>query len=117
MILYSCQPSCYLHRHHSEEDAGCGAQGSPPRRIAYGISNRFIMNPNNPDAEYRSKAGKKVKGYSTNITETCDEEGKTSLITNDDMEGAMTADNTTLQAQAAGGSPLCMDQCAPTPAV
>ena len=34
------------------------------------VSSKSVQNPNNPDAEYRGKAGKKVKGYSTNITET-----------------------------------------------
>ena len=34
------------------------------------VSSRSVQNPNDPDAEYRGKAGKKVKGYSTNITET-----------------------------------------------
>lgn len=34
-----------------------------------------------------------MKGYSTNITETCDEEDKPSLITNVDVVGATTADN------------------------
>ena len=57
------------------------------------VSAKSVQNPNDPDAEYRSKADKKVKGYSTNITETCDEEDKPSLITNVDVEGATTADN------------------------
>ena len=48
----------------------------------------------NPDAHYCSKAGKKVKGFSTNITETCDEENKPNLITDVEVGGATTADNT-----------------------
>lgn len=58
------------------------------------VSARSVQNPNDPDAEYRDMAGKKVKGYSTNITETCDEEGKPRLITNVDVEGTTTSDNT-----------------------
>lgn len=58
------------------------------------VTAKSVQNPNDPDAQYRSKAGKKVKGFSTNITETCDEKDKPSLITNVDVEGATTADNT-----------------------
>ena len=48
----------------------------------------------NRDAHYCCKAGKKVKGFSTNITETCDEENKPNLITDVEVGGATTADNT-----------------------
>jgi hypothetical protein len=48
---------------------------------------------NDPDAQYRGKNGKKVKGFSTNITETCDNPGKPNLITDVTVEGAGTADN------------------------
>lgn len=58
------------------------------------VSADSVQNPNDPDAKYRSKAGQKVKGFSTNLTETCDEKDKPSLITNVDVEGATTADNT-----------------------
>ncbi|MCR5159762.1 MAG: transposase [Prevotella sp.] len=44
------------------------------------ISATSVQNPNDPDAAYRSKGGKKVKGYSTNITETCDEEDGSELV-------------------------------------
>ena len=58
------------------------------------VSAKSVQNPDDPDAEYRGKAGKKVKGFSTNITETCNEENKPNLITHVDVEGATTADNT-----------------------
>ncbi len=45
------------------------------------ISAKNVQNPNDPDAEYHSKAGKKVKEFLTNNTETCDEADKLSLIT------------------------------------
>jgi hypothetical protein len=61
------------------------------------VSSKSVQNPNDPDAEYRGKSGQKVKGYSTNITETCDEKDKPSLITHVDVEGATTADNTYVQ--------------------
>lgn len=52
-----------------------------------------VQNPNDPDAAYRSKGGKKVKGYSANITETCDEDGKPNLITDVQVKPANAADN------------------------
>jgi len=58
------------------------------------VSAKSVQNPNALDAHYRSKAGKKVKGFSTNITETCDEENKPNLITDVEVKGAATADNT-----------------------
>ena len=57
------------------------------------ISASSVQNPHDPDAAYRSKGGKKVKGNSTNITETCDEEGKPSLITDVQVKPATAADN------------------------
>lgn len=42
------------------------------------VSASSLQNPNDPDATYRSKTDKKVKGYSTNITETTDGKGKAS---------------------------------------
>ena len=66
------------------------------------VSSKSVQNPNDPDAEYRGKAGKKVKGYSTNITETCDEKGKPSLITHVDVEEATTADNTYVESGVKG---------------
>ena len=57
------------------------------------ISATSVQNPNDPDAAYRSKGGKEVKGYSTNVTETCDEDGKPSLITDVQVKPANAADN------------------------
>ena len=57
------------------------------------VSATSVQNPNDPDAAYRSKGGKKVKGYSTNITETCDEEDKPCLITDVQVKPANAADN------------------------
>ena len=54
---------------------------------------KSLQNPNDPDAVYRGKNGQKVKGYSTNITETTDEKGKPSLITDVKVKGASAADN------------------------
>lgn len=57
------------------------------------ISAKSVQNPHDPDAQYRSKNGKKIKGYSTNITETTDEKDKPSLITDIQIKGASAADN------------------------
>ena len=51
-----------------------------------------LQNPNDPDATYRNKNEHPVQGYSTNITETCGEEGKPSLITGVQVETATHAD-------------------------
>ena len=57
------------------------------------ISASSVQNPHDPDAAYRCKGGKKVKGNSTNITETCDEEDKPNLITDVQVKPATAADN------------------------
>lgn len=57
------------------------------------ISAKSVQNPHDPDAQYRSKNGKKAKGHSTNITETTDEKGKPRLITDVQVKGASAADN------------------------
>ena len=40
------------------------------------ISAKSIQSPHDTDSHYRNKGGKQVKGYSANITETCDDEPK-----------------------------------------
>ena len=61
------------------------------------ITARSVQNPNDPDADYREKGGRKVKGYGVNITETCDdtddEKDKPNLIVNVQVKGASAADN------------------------
>lgn len=64
---------------------------------SYGVSGKKIpadslQNPNDPDATYRNKNEKPVQGYVTNVTETCGEEGKPSLITAVHVETATFAD-------------------------
>lgn len=61
------------------------------------ISASSLQNPNDPDATYRSKTGKKVKGYNTNITETTDSEGTPELITDVKVKPANAADNSFLE--------------------
>ncbi len=61
------------------------------------ITAKSVQTPNDPDADYRKKGDQKVKGYSLNITETCDdtdeEKDKPNLIVNVQVKGASAADN------------------------
>lgn len=56
-----------------------------------------VQNPNDPDAAYRTKGDQKVKGYSVNATETNDEGGGLSLITDVEVRPATAADKDFLQ--------------------
>ena len=65
------------------------------------ISAKSIQSPHDTDAHYRNKDGNKVKGYSANITETCDQpaqDGKPvlNLITDTQVEVVSTQDNSYL---------------------
>ena len=46
------------------------------------ISAKSVQNPHDPDSEYRDKGGNKVKGYSVNVTETCDGSTPDSVLLN-----------------------------------
>ncbi|MDS1032818.1 transposase [Porphyromonadaceae sp. NP-X] len=65
------------------------------------IAAKSVQNHNDPDADYREKGGQKVKGYSVNITETCDDadeqKDKPNLIVNVQVKGASAADNDYLE--------------------
>lgn len=61
------------------------------------VSADSVQNPNDPDAAYRTKGDQKVKGYSVNATETNDEEGGLSLITDVEVRPATAADKDFLQ--------------------
>jgi hypothetical protein len=52
----------------------------------------MVTNPHDRDAEYRTKSGNTITGYSINICETCDEEGL-NLIVDVQTAGAGTNDN------------------------
>jgi hypothetical protein len=60
------------------------------------IIGRSVQNPHDTQSEYRDKGGNKVKGYSVNIIETCDE-GSLNLIVGVRTEGCGTADVEYLQ--------------------
>ena len=69
------------------------AEGNISVRDKKLISASSVQNPHDPDAAYRCKGGKKVKGNSANITETCDEDDKPNLITDAQVKPATAADN------------------------
>jgi hypothetical protein len=56
------------------------------------ISAKSVQNPHDVDATYRRKEEQKVKGYITNLTETCDEKGL-NLITNVQTDNVSAPDN------------------------
>ncbi len=56
------------------------------------ISAKSIQSPHDTDCHYRNKDGNKVKGYSINITESCDEGGGLNLIGNVDVRNVSTSD-------------------------
>lgn len=50
-----------------------------PKEKGDGMTSSSLQNPSDPDATFRSKAGKDHRGYAANLTETVDENG--SIIT------------------------------------
>jgi flagellar biosynthesis chaperone FliJ len=61
------------------------------------ISADSVQSPHDTECHFRSKGDKKFKGYSANITETCDGKDSLNLITNVDVSVASTADCDFLQ--------------------
>ena len=55
------------------------------------ISARSVQSPHDTDSTYRDKNGDKCKGYSINVTESCDDEGL-NLIGNVDVRNASASD-------------------------
>lgn len=55
-----------------------------------------LQSPHDEDAAFRNKGGKKVQGYSVNLTETCNED-ELNLITDVNVEKATAADNDFVQ--------------------
>lgn len=60
------------------------------------ISSQSIQSPHDTDCNYRDKDGNKVKGYSINVTESCDDKGL-NLIGNVDVRKVSTSDVEFLQ--------------------
>ena len=60
------------------------------------ISPESVQSPHDPDSAYRHKGNQKVKGYSTNVTET-NSDDSLNLITNVDVKPANTPDTDFVQ--------------------
>jgi hypothetical protein len=77
-------PEYQLLRRVLAEQAETTAEGKQIPTDKKNILPSSLQNPSDPDATYRSKAGKDNKGYVGNLVETVDEKG--SIITNYDYE-------------------------------
>lgn len=65
---------------------------------------KSVQNPNDPDASFRKKAGTSVKGYTTNITETHDQDDAPNLVVNVQVKDATVSDNKMLQSGVEGAA-------------
>ncbi len=65
--------------------------GSVRAREKEKISAKTVQSPHDPDAAYKDKNGSKCKGFSVNVTESCNDEGL-NLIGQVEVEKAGTAD-------------------------
>lgn len=72
------------------------------------ISSNSVQSPHDTDCHYRNKDGNQVKGYSINVTESCDE-GKLNLITGVDVRVVSTSDNDFLQGGVKGAQEIVTD--------
>jgi hypothetical protein len=61
------------------------------------ISAKSVQSPHDTDCTFRNKDGDKVKGYSINVTESCDDDKKLNLIGNVDVRKVSTSDVVFLQ--------------------
>ena len=98
IVIYNLLQTCsdtekMLLRRVFGEQYDVDKDGNVTLRDKAKIAATSVQNPNDPDAAYRSKNGKKTKGFSVNITETCDEEDKPNLITDVQVKPANAADN------------------------
>lgn len=66
-------------------------KGEVKARAKEKISAKSVQSPHDPDSTYRNKGGDKYKGYSINVTESCDDEGL-NLIGNVEVRKASAAD-------------------------
>ena len=61
------------------------------------ISASSVQSPHDTDCHYRQKDEQKIKGYSINVTETCDKDARLNLVTHVCVEAATVADSTYVQ--------------------
>ena len=78
------------HEDDSDSDSGTPSPGGKQTivsRPARDIASDSVQSPHDPDCSYRKKAGKPIKGYSVNLTETTQED-TVNLITDIQLEPA-----------------------------
>ncbi len=56
------------------------------------ISAKSVQSPHDTDCDFRDKGGKKVKGYSLNVTESCSDGSGLDLVANVDVRKVSTSD-------------------------
>ena len=93
---YSLLKRVFEEQYEVTSGPGGGKKKRIKAREKTEISGKSVQNPHDEESEYRDKGGNKVKGYSLNVTETCDE-GKLNLIVEVRTEGSGTADVDYLQ--------------------
>lgn len=74
------------------------------------ISAKSVQSPHDPESEFRKKNDEKTKGYSHNITETCDDTNAVNLITDVQTAPASKADNDFTQSACRNTQKLLQDK-------
>ena len=93
---YELMKRVFEEQYEVADGPGGGKKKKVQGREKAELSAKSVQNPHDADSEYRDKGGNKVKGYSVNVTETCDE-GKLNLIVGVQTKGSGTADVEYLQ--------------------
>jgi hypothetical protein len=75
-----------------EEQFELGEDNAVLVRKKESISAKSIQSPHDTDCHYRNKDGNKVKGYSINVTESCDDDKRLNLIGSIDVRPVSTSD-------------------------
>jgi hypothetical protein len=88
---YSLLKRVFEEQYELVSGSGGGKKKKVKPRQKTEITAKSVQNPHDTDSEYRNKSGTKVKGYSINVTETCDK-GRLNLIVDVQTEGSGVAD-------------------------
>lgn len=75
-----------------EEQFEINTSKRPTPRKKEDISSKSIQSPHDTECDYRDKDGNKVKGYSINVTESCDDEKELNLISSVNVKVVTTSD-------------------------
>jgi hypothetical protein len=100
-VEYSLLNRVFEEQYELSSGPGGGKKKRVKTREKTEVTGQSVQNPHDHDSEYRDKGGNKVKGYSLNVTETCDagspDERPLNLIVDVSTEGSGTADVEYLQ--------------------